>query len=175
VYAGGRVRLRAAEATDAGWLAALLNDREVTRYLMPRYPTTVARQLQRIDEWGAPAFGQARFVIEDVENGTAVGMANLRDATPEDRDAEVDLLLAREFWGRGLGTEAMRLLVAFGIEQMGLHRIHLWVIAGNAAARAVYVKVGFVSEGVARQSFYKDGRWHDMELMALLADDATGA
>lgn len=49
-----------------------------------------------------------------------------------------------------------------------LHRITLWVADANTGARRVYEKVGFVEEGRARESFRRDGKWHDMILMGLL-------
>lgn len=49
--------------------------------------------------------------------------------------------------GRGLGTEATRLIVGHGFERLGLHRISLEVCAFNPRARRLYEKVGFLPEG----------------------------
>ncbi|MGC5019555.1 GNAT family N-acetyltransferase [Micromonospora sp. DT47] len=84
-------------------------------------------------------------------------------------DAELDISLGEKVcWGRGYGTEAMRLICRYGFDKMRLHRISLWVADENAAAIRVYTKVGFVEEGRARESFRRDGRWHDMIMMGLL-------
>jgi RimJ/RimL family protein N-acetyltransferase len=72
---------------------------------------------------------------------------------------------------RGLGTEAVRLLVGYGFEQLGLHRIELEVYSFNPRARRAYEKVGFVVEGVRRDALRTpDGR-ADATVMAILAGD----
>src|SRR6202042_2579830 len=59
---------------------------------------------------------------------------------------------------RGLGTEALRLIVGYGFEQLGLHRISLEVYAFNPRARHVYEKAGFVAEGVLREALRYGGQ-----------------
>ena len=76
-------------------------------------------------------------------------------------------------WGQqkdpfGLMTEALRAANAFVFDRMRLHRIMLWVADGNAPAIHVYQKLGFVEEGRARDTFRRNGQWHDMVLMGLL-------
>lgn len=73
--------------------------------------------------------------------------------------------------GRGIGTEATRLIVGHGFEQLGLHRIALELYSHNHRARRVYEKVGFVEEGVRRQTQLRDGEWADETLMAILAHE----
>lgn len=65
-------------------------------------------------------------------------------------------------------TEAIRLIVGHGFEQLGLHRIQLEAYAYNHRALRVYEKVGFVVEGIRREVEFRDGEWVDEMLMALL-------
>ena len=55
------------------------------------------------------------------------------------------------------GTEATRLIVGYGFEKLGLHRISLEVYAFNPRARRAYEKVGFVAEGVLRDALLWEG------------------
>ncbi|MEO7061321.1 MAG: GNAT family protein [Lapillicoccus sp.] len=80
-------------------------------------------------------------------------------------------LLGPEVFGRGYGTETTRLVRDFALGPLGLHRLALEVNAFNAAAIAVYTKVGFVEEGVRRDAGHRDGKWYDVHDMAMLETD----
>ncbi|MEV7005325.1 GNAT family protein [Streptosporangium sp. NPDC051022] len=85
-------------------------------------------------------------------------------------------LVGPRVFGRGYGTEAIRLVLDHVFTTTDLHRIGLEVFAFNDRAAHVYRKVGFVEEGVRRDALRWDGRWHDAIVMAILASDwaATG-
>src|ERR1700722_691477 len=72
---------------------------------------------------------------------------------------------------RGLGTEATRMIVGYGFEQLGLHRISLEVYSFNPRARRVYEKVGFVVEGVLRDALRWEDDWVDATVMSILAPE----
>ncbi len=80
-------------------------------------------------------------------------------------------LLGPEVFGRGYGTETTRLVRDFALGPLGLHRLALEVNAFNAAAIAVYTKVGFIEEGVRRDAGHRDGKWYDVHDMAMLETD----
>lgn len=170
MYDGERVRLRAIEpSSDAETFHRWFNDLEVTRYLATRYPRSLASMRARLEEWGPPSYSTARFAVDRLDTGTPIGFAALRDASAEERDAELDLIVGeRSAWGAGFGTDTMRTLCRFGFDEMNLHRIHLYVFTENAPAIAIYRKIGFVEEAVVRHAFYKRGAWHDCLLMGLL-------
>lgn len=75
--------------------------------------------------------------------------------------------------GRGLGTEATRLILAHAFESVGLHRVDLEVYEFNPRARRVYEKVGFVYEGTRRDALLWDGQWIDAHVMSILAPEWT--
>jgi aminoglycoside 6'-N-acetyltransferase len=89
---------------------------------------------------------------------------------PHFRHAGYDVFLAAAFTGRGLGTEAGRVLCAHLVDDHGFHRIVIDPEVGNAPAIASYRKVGFRPVGVMREySRDDDGTPHDGLLMDLLA------
>jgi RimJ/RimL family protein N-acetyltransferase len=73
--------------------------------------------------------------------------------------------------GRGLGTEATRLIVGYGIEELGLHWIDLGVYSFNPRAQRAYEKAGFVVEGVRRHDLRWEGEWIDSIVMSVLAPE----
>lgn len=79
--------------------------------------------------------------------------------------------IAPEHRGRGLGIALMRATVRHGFDELGLHRLQLTVYSFNAAAIAAYRAVGFVVDGVTRDSTRaSDGRWDGLT-MGLLEPD----
>ncbi|MEN6401563.1 MAG: GNAT family protein, partial [Armatimonadia bacterium] len=77
----------------------------------------------------------------------------------------------KEYWNGGYGTDAMLTLCGFGFNQCNLHRIQLDVFAENARAIRCYEKVGFVHEGRRREAIFRHGRYQDLIVMGLLAEE----
>lgn len=170
---GKQVRLRALEATDLERLYEWMNDRDVTRFLMARYP------LSRSDEekWLAETVGKNGFAHDvrlaiETENGTHIGVVGLHAIGPEDRAAELGIMIGdKAFWSNGYGTDAMLTILRFAFEQMNLHRVSLGVIEYNERGYACYRKCGFVEEGRSRDATYRDGRYWDIIRMGILRSE----
>jgi RimJ/RimL family protein N-acetyltransferase len=100
-----------------------------------------------------------------------VGEAVLNQWDPGNESCNFRILLGRGGRDRGLGSEATRLIVGYGFEHLGLHRIALEVYAFNPRARRAYEKVGFRAEGVLRESLRYNGEWVDATVMSILAPE----
>jgi RimJ/RimL family protein N-acetyltransferase len=100
--------------------------------------------------------GTCAFSQLDGDNGSA-----LYHITIGEKDA----------WGRGYGTEATRLMLDHAFGRLGLHRIALFVFEFNERAIRTYRRCGFVIEGRARESIFRDGRWWDELAMSVLETD----
>jgi aminoglycoside 6'-N-acetyltransferase len=111
------------------------------------------------------------FVIE--VDGEAVGAIQYgEEEDPMYRHASVDVFLATSHHGRGLGTEAIRLLARHLFEDRGHHRLTIDPAANNAAAIRAYEKAGFRPVGIMRgYERGPDGAWHDGLLMDLLREE----
>ncbi len=73
--------------------------------------------------------------------------------------------------GKGLGEEVMRLLLAYFFTFMHMERVSLDYYTGNKKAQNLYEKLGFKSEGVARNATKKNGRYYDLNLMSMLRSE----
>ncbi|MEV0582020.1 GNAT family protein [Nonomuraea sp. NPDC050310] len=166
---GDLIRLRPLEPGDAEALWRWGSDPEVIRYMGAGQPESLAQLTKRHLERPTNTYSNTLLGAETLETGKLIGAVRLRDAQPEIGDAELDIWIGeKDHWGRGFATDTMRTMCRYGFDELRLHRITLWVVAENVAARRVYEKVGFVQEGVARESFRRAGKWHDMVLMGLL-------
>jgi RimJ/RimL family protein N-acetyltransferase len=108
-----------------------------------------------------------QWVVE--AEGEPAGTASLRLLNPVDRKSRFAIgMHAPRFIGRGLGTEATLLALGHAFDDLGLHRVDLRVLDGNAAAIACYRRCGFVEEGREREGCWLEGRWHDDVMMSVL-------
>ncbi|GAC1671529.1 MAG: GNAT family protein [Candidatus Limnocylindrales bacterium] len=164
---GARVRLRPADAADHARFVEILTERTVHPWWQAADPDVDARELTGRDD---------EVVVWAVEvEGRVVGIIEAHEETdPRYRHAGIDIVLVSEAQDRGLGSDAVRTVARWLIEERGHHRLTIDPAASNARAIAAYAKVGFKPVGVMRQ--YEgdlDGTWHDGLLMDLLAAELT--
>ena len=120
--------------------------------------------------WDEPESTRLTILVE----GAVAGLIQFREEPePKYRHAEIDLFLDPALHGRGIGTEAVRLVVRHLIDDRDHHRLAIDPATTNAAAIRAYEKVGFKPVGVMRRSERDaDGEgWHDALLMELLAEE----
>jgi RimJ/RimL family protein N-acetyltransferase len=167
---GKLVNLRAMEMADLERCTRWINDREVTRFLAMRYHMPQAAEETWLrDLVSKPMSFERPFFAIETKDGVHIGNTNLFDASPEDHDASLGIMIGEKaYWGRGFGTDAMMTLLGFGFDEMNLHRVQLQVYAFNERAIACYRKCGFVEEVRQRQHIYTDGQYHDALIMGLL-------
>jgi RimJ/RimL family protein N-acetyltransferase len=95
------------------------------------------------------------FAIE--HEGRPIGQANYRDWQPKAKSAEVGIGIGEPaLWSRGLGREALGLLLRHLVEDLGAHRVNLHVLAYNDRAIAAYRAAGFEVEGIERDAVMTD-------------------
>ena len=109
------------------------------------------------------------FTIKHQSSHEPIGLANLDQIDLYNRHAEIGIGIANEkFRGQGYATAALRLLMQYAHDQMGLQRIYARVIDGNEASKACFEKLGFQLEGIQRKHVYRDGQWLDLYLYGYL-------
>lgn len=167
---GDLVVLRPVQVADAARLAGL--DEETLRPTGTHQPPP---SLEELEEWyRSRADHDDRIDLSIIEKATGewAGEVVLNDLDRDNLSCGFRILLVGPtYFGRGLGTEATRRVLAHAFESVGLHRIELEVYAFNPRARHVYEKLGFVHEGTKRHALLWNGDWVDAHLMAMLAPD----
>ncbi|WP_441248442.1 GNAT family N-acetyltransferase [Kitasatospora sp. McL0602] len=164
---------------DAPTLRSLLQDPEVGRLTGSDHGPTDPQPWSEHDEERMRAWYGTRneqsdrldLAVVDRETGSCVGEVVLNEWDGDNRSCNFRIALAEPGRNRGFGTEAARLIVGHGFEQLGLHRISLGVFAFNPRALRAYQKAGFVIEGVRRDALHYDGAWVDDTVMAILAPE----
>ncbi|MET9916758.1 GNAT family protein [Streptomyces sp. NPDC006435] len=169
---GEKVLLRPVTADDVDALMPMLLDAEAARLTGSHHYDGLDEG--RIRSWyGSRAEQDDRLDLAVVERATGdvIGEVVLNQWDPGNGSCNFRICLAPGTYGRGLGTEATRLIVGYGFEELGLHRISLEVYAFNPRARRAYEKAGFVAEGVLRDALLWEGERVDSTVMSILAPE----
>ena len=112
------------------------------------------------------------FTIYEVDGWRPVGNGDLREIDHLSRTATLGILIGEpDARGRGLGTEAVRLLLDYGFRALGLANIWLAVYEYNLAGRRAYEKAGMTLVGRRRESRWHLGQWWDECYYEALAED----
>jgi ribosomal-protein-alanine N-acetyltransferase len=171
-----RLILRKMVLNDAEAVFAYASNSEVSRYTLWETHRSIEDSraflefaTQKYENGGEPDWG-----IVYRGNGCLVGACGLVNWEAEHARAEVGFVLSREYWGRGLMSEAVRAILRFGFERMNLNRIEARCIAENAASARVMEKAGMVYEGTLRQREYIKGAYRDIKLYAILKKGFSG-
>lgn len=164
------MRLRPVEEGDLPQFVHWLADKEVTRWLanIGRPPTLEDEYDWWHDKRSDP--DSVLWAIE-TEDGRLVGTTELRLTIRAER-AELGIgIHDKTQWGKGLGTEAVRLVVDYAFEELNLNRVELTTDEENARAIRCYEKAGFVREGLLRQHRLIDGRFGNTLVMGVLREE----
>ena len=171
-----RLILRKMVLNDAEAVFAYASNSEVSRYTLWETHRSIEDSraflefaTQKYENGGEPDWG-----IVYRGNGCLVGACGLVNWEAEHARAEVGFVLSREYWGRGLMSEAVRAILRFGFERMNLNRIEARCIAENAASARVMEKAGMVYEGTLHQREYIKGAYRDIKLYAILKKGFPG-
>nr|MDO8134577.1 GNAT family N-acetyltransferase [Candidatus Njordarchaeum guaymaensis] len=105
------------------------------------------------------------------EEDTLIGGCSIRVSDPDNREGWIGYLIRRQFWRRGYATEATRALLAYGFNQLGLHRIYATCDTENVPSTRVLQKIGMRREGLLREHKLQKDKWRNSYLYAILAHE----
>ncbi len=77
----------------------------------------------------------------------------------------------RDFWGKGYGTDAMKVILRYAFQELNMRRVSLTTFEYNPRAVGSYEKAGFVHEGQARRFLLREGRRWDLLFMGILREE----
>ncbi|MCB0034606.1 MAG: GNAT family N-acetyltransferase [Anaerolineales bacterium] len=160
-----RLLLRPLTLTDVPALFELYRDPETMRF-MTSLPHQSAAETHAELERGLTRQGAFYWAICLRESGEVIGLVNYLGETTV---PGMGYALRRDFWGRGLMTEAARAAVAYGFEQVGYNRIELWIDQNNFASQRVAQKLNFRLKGRIPLKYTHQEEHHMMLVYGLWA------
>jgi RimJ/RimL family protein N-acetyltransferase len=164
------IRLEQLGRTHLDAVAALVEDPtvlRVTRIPEPPPPGFTTMWLERY-EAGRREGTREGFAAVD-EDGTFLGLALAPRIDRETRTVELGYIVASGARGRGVATEALRLLTDWAFSTVGAVRIELLISVGNLASKRVAERCGYEREGVLRSVYLKPGLREDTEIWSRIA------
>ncbi|WP_237197348.1 GNAT family N-acetyltransferase [Rothia nasimurium] len=178
---GSRIELRPfdAEAIDA--MIEILQEPEVlvkTGTVHSRSTETHPFNEAKTREWYSRRNDKKNrldLAIFALDQQKYVGEVAFNEYDPDNGSVNYRIAIGQAGQNKGYGTEATKLMVDYGFEKLGLHRIELEVLDFNERAKHVYTSCGFVPEGRRREAFLIDGEYHDAVLKAVLHSDWEAA
>lgn len=101
-----------------------------------------------------------------------IGVTGFRQLDARNRHVQFGITVGeKSAWGKGYGTEVTRLMVRYAFQTLNMHRVWLHASEDNERALHVYQKIGFRMEGRLRQDMFRNGRYWDTIVMAVLRDE----
>jgi RimJ/RimL family protein N-acetyltransferase len=167
------IRLEPLSNAHLEGLEVIVNDPEVQRFtrLPSPCPPGFAKTWVGVYDVGRSEGTKEAFaLIED--NGTFVGAAVAPRIDRAARTAELGYTVSPDARGRGVATEALRLLTDWAFDELGALRLELLIGVENEASKRVAARCGYVREGVLRSFYVKPGVREDTEIWSRLPDDA---
>ena len=134
-------------------------------------PQTQEKWVEENVESGAEREPKAvEFTVYDCTNSTPVGTAGLFNIEHAHGKAEFAIVIG-EGRGRGLGTQATRLVLDFAFHVLQLRNVVLETLEWNVAALTAYERAGFRRVGVRRGAVMSRGRPTDLVIMDAVPED----
>ena len=168
---------------------------ELRRHRRENYPLYARwygdEEVWRLTSWAAGPMRQAAverlfkdrelssvddsFAIHREGKDEPVGIIGLMSVSEANASADLSIIVgSAEDRDQGVGTEAIRLLLGYAFDGLGLNRVGLSVFDFNEPAISAYEKIGFAHEGRLRKAIRRYDAFHDAILMSVLADEWRG-
>jgi RimJ/RimL family protein N-acetyltransferase len=170
-----RLLLRPFREDDLEALYAMQSREDVTRYLYwgPRTPDEARHMLERLMRMTAidDDSGALRLAALLPDSGVLIGDFSLQHVSREHKQGEIGFIVHPDHHGQGYATEAAKVLLRLGFEELGLHRIVGRCDARNAASARLMERLGMRREAHLRENEFVKGEWCDELIYAILASE----
>jgi RimJ/RimL family protein N-acetyltransferase len=166
---GQRIYARPIEMSDIPLIQRWINDPQTRRNLMNVRPLNEIAERKFVESAGEST-DDVRVAIVLRDGDRHIGVMGLHPIHWTDRNTTFGILIGEpDCRGKGLGTEATRLMLQHAFETLNLNRVQLHVYATNPAGMRTYEKAGFVREGVLREHHFGEGAYCDVYCYGMLA------
>lgn len=172
ILAGNKVKLSSDLGdVSADELAHAANSEDIHRFIGAHsFPYPYTREdalffIRQNRQAGNEVFKEDFAIRHD---GVLVGIIGLSDYNTIDRSAHVGYWISSDYRNRGFASESLDLVCSYAADKLNLVRLHTKVMDVNTASLKVLMKNGFKVEGYEIKSFFMDGQFHDMFLLARL-------
>jgi RimJ/RimL family protein N-acetyltransferase len=172
---GKLVRLAALNAKiDAEEFARWDNDVDYLRHLVssPIIPGSARKIKEIIEKAQSDDSNTVIYSVRSLAEDKLIGFVAFDGIDWQHGDTYVGIGIGHPAYrGKGYGTDALRVMLRYGFQELNLYRVQLNVFSYNERAIKSYLKVGFVTEGRQRGMLLRDGQRRDFVYMSVLRNE----
>ncbi len=168
-----RLLLRPVRESDADDIFEIFSNKEVMKYydLLPFNSISDATNQVDIFRKCLEEKTMIRWGIELKENKKLIGTCGFFAFSEESLKAEMGYELNRNYWNRGIMSEALKMITDFIFHKTEINRIEAYVEPLNTASMKLLESLGFTKEGLLRQYELCRGQLIDITIWCLLRED----
>lgn len=166
-----QVQLKKLRIEDAAALSKLADNHRVSQFLRDSFPSPYTVEM-------AEGFIPMTLTKDPTENfGIYLDdkFCGICGAHPYDdihrNSAEIGYWIGEPYWGKGIMTKAMRLLISYCFEQVGYKRVQAITFDNNVGSMRILEKNGFIKEGIMRKHIMKANKYYDAHLYSMIDTD----
>ena len=165
-----RLRLRQLRPDDAADVFAISSDEQVMEFFeqQPHHSLQDTQELIQKVQMRYEQRESIRWCITLQGEDRVIGACDFHHFSHEFRRAETGYDLHRDFWRKGIMSEAMKAILTYGFTELDLNRVEAIIDIRNERSKGLLLKLGFTYEGNLRQSYYANGQFKDKHYFGLL-------
>ncbi|QEE48034.1 GNAT family N-acetyltransferase [Flavobacterium alkalisoli] len=168
---GNTIFLRALEPEDLEFIYSIENNEEIwevsntqtpySRFLIRQYLENAHQDIYEAK--------QLRLAICEKDGFTALGLIDLFDLDPVNQRAGIGIIIRNEeHRNKGVGKEALGLLIDYAFHRLQLHQLYANIDTGNVASITLFTNFGFEQIGVKKDWNRVDNQYKDEALYQLI-------
>jgi ribosomal-protein-alanine N-acetyltransferase len=168
-----RLILRKMLVSDAEDMYEYAQDPAVTQFLLwePHVNLKFTQSYLRFIQTQYAAAGFFDWALTLAENGKMIGTCGFAAIDTDNNSGEIGYVINPEYWGKGYATEALSRVLSFGFGVLGMHRMYVRIMAGNAASERVARKCGMRHEATFYSSLLVKGEYRTIKHFAILREE----
>jgi RimJ/RimL family protein N-acetyltransferase len=153
---------------DLDALVRWRNDPAVTRFLADRLKTR-----EQAAAWFHTLKAQDKIWLKAIiEKEKVIGYGQLESIDEKNRRCELVLVIGEiEYWGKGIGTYVLKMMLQYAIDTLHMHRVWAVMARGNDRSERLVKKAGFLQEGVMRETIIIGDKYSDLLCFSILEDE----
>lgn len=169
-----RIVLRKVQQDDLDAIHAFASDSEVTKYTSGLETSQTKQDTQLIIDIVLKRYKEneaARWAIVYKPDNKVIGICGFVDYSSVFRRAEIGYVLCKNYWGKGIATEAAQVVIDFGFKNLMLNRIEATCDVDNKGSAHVLEKLNMTCEGILRQHLRSKGKFQDRKMYSILKSE----
>lgn len=168
-----RLILRQVSTEDAGDIFSYLSDKDVMRHYGLEPFKSVKDALDEIF-WYQSIFENKtgiRWGITLKGQDKVIGSCGFLNLAKQHYRSEIGFELSKDYWGQGIASEALEVVIKYGFEKLNLQRIQALIEPSNIPSQKLVERKGFLKEGLLRNYEFTCGKFDDLFMYSLLKQD----